>query len=527
VWIVAGAVFWFLILAFSLDWVPWFRGYQPWPPEWRWRHETGLAPLGAAVLVLLALAGAWIIGADALKTVRAPRRSAFVGLILGLYLILVVFQFTAACTRTPRVTFLFAQRTYVGWLNSFYLASLSSDSLGAVWREYDRLFKEDRYPRVVTHPPGFITYYAAVRKVAEALRVPSVGTDGVAFWRRTVEPLDAARVLSPASLVALVIAAFLQPLLANLAVIPLFDLVRRQWSTRTSLRVGFLYVLVPAVVLFVPSPDEFFLPLAAVALWGFCLGCDARIAPRRAGETADMLPSENETETTRAGEKANAEIRIEEPRTVRSRPGFLLAAGMAVAIHSLFGYHFTVLVALFGVWRVILSWRDSALGFPARQVFGFLARDLALFLAPMALLWLGLWIVLDFNMVEHWFAGVGIHRRGITQNRSYWAWLAWNLWDLVFFLGLPALAAVGWSLWKRRLWASPYVVALAVTVLAVDLSGAVRGETARILLFLYPLMIPLAAPFLADPNAGPRRFRLLALHQVVQLACMALYLNLF
>jgi len=309
-------------------------------------------------------------------------------------------------------------------------------------------------------------------------------------------------------------------LIANLALIPIFDLLRRRWSARVALRVAFLYCLVPGVVLFVPSPDEFFLPLAAIALWGFCLGCDARLTP---GERGDG-PTPATDSRAKDGRLVEGARRAPVPAF---RPGFLAIAGAAVGIHSLFGYHFTALVALFVLWRLMLSWRDSAMGFRPTEAARRAARDLAIFLAPILAIWLVLWIAFDFSYIRHWITGVAKHRFGITHYRSYWAWLVWNLWDVAFFLGLPALAAIGWTVLKRRAWLSTYVIALVIVLLAIDLSGAVRGETARILMFFYPLLIPLAAPFLADETTAPARFRLLAVHQLAQLACMALYLNLF
>lgn len=509
-WTIAIALFWLILLAFCADWIPWLRGVQEWggnSAEWRWVHKVGEAPIGAAILVALAMAGIW--GVQWLAPRFSPRgsRPVWVALILGLYLLLAGFQAAATYTRTPRVTFLFAQRTYIEWLNSFFLASLTTDSVAAAWTDFDRILTEDKYPRVVTHPPGFVAYYAAARNAVEAA---GIAKGDATAWREAVEPLDAARTLTPVALVALVLAAFLQPLFANLALIPIFDLVRRRWSTRVALRVAFLYCLVPGVVLFVPSPDEFFLPLAAIALWGFCLGCDARLMP-------------GETGPTRGDETA----RTRRPPVPAFRPGYLVIAGTAVGIHSLFGYHFSALMALFVLWRLMLSWRDSAMGFRPSEAARRAARDLAVFLAPILAIWLVLWIAFDFSYISHWITGVEKHRFGITQYRSYWAWLLWNLWDVAFFLGLPALAAIGWAVLKRRAWLSAYVIALVVVVLAIDLSGAVRGETARILMFLYPLLIPLAAPFLADETTAPGRFRLLAVHQLAQLVCMALYLNLF
>ncbi len=528
---IGGIVFWGALLALAFDWIPWLRGFKPWPPEWRWRYEPGQFGLGAAILFALGMGGLWV--ADRLARAPGSIRKRTIAFAF-LYVLLFALQIGATATRSPRLAFLWAQRTSVNWLNGFFDASHAIDTPGEAWTRYDELAgKESSFPRLATHPPGLVSYYAAVRNGVESLGIGEGST--VAGLRRAIEPLEAAQRLSGTALAAMLLAALLQPLLANLALVPLFDLLRRQWNSATAIRTVALYATVPAVVLFVPAPDQFFLPLAAIALWGFCLGVDARIAPlgpEGAQDATDNNPRaelSQESAGRNRGEnfgKPAAPISSGSIRPFSRRWIYLVIAGAAVAVHSLCGYHFTVPAAVFILWRVLLAWRDTSLGFRPRQAAACVLRDLAVFLLPLLLTWLFLWIAFRFSYIQHWLEGTGVHRAGITHNRSYAAWLVWNLWDVVLFLGLPAAAAVAWGVVRRRLWISPYVLALGVTLLAVDFSGAVRGETFRILMFLYPLLVPLAAPFLAGAEQGKRRFLLLGAHQLAQTACMALVLNL-
>ena len=77
-----------------------------------------------------------------------------------------------------------------------------------------------------------------------------------------------------------------------------------------------------------------------------------------------------------------------------------------------------------------------------------------------------------------------------------------NLVEFAVFLGLPAAVAVVWGM--PQVWADlrrrsgplmpAYLGASALVVLlALDLSGIVRGETGRIWLFFAPFLMPVAA----------------------------------
>lgn len=530
-WLYGGIVFWGLLLAFCGDWFPWMRGYQEWGPgpEWRWRYEAGKNPVAGAILLALALGAGW----GGLRLARRPmRRGGKILSAFALIALLLVFHAMATWTRTPRVGFLWAQRTCVEWLNSFFEASLVPATLGECWRDFDRLMNPERFPRVVTHPPGFVTYYAALRRAVEwSGMAERMNMD---FWRKRLSPLEAAGRLSDTALAAMVLSTALQPVWAALALFPLLDLLRRHYSWSVALRVGLFYTLIPAVVLFVPSPDQLFLPLAITAVWGFALGCGARIGPKAAHERGgDARGDDSGGGTANASPPLSASAAASPPREAAGgasawrRKWPLLLAGFAIGVHSLMGYHFTVILAILALWRALLAWRDHAFGYRIGRAAGRMAGDLALVLLPVLAVWALLQILFDYSYITHWIDGVGRHRGGITRYRSYWMWLGWNVWDLVFFLGLPCAAAVWAGLCGRGGWRSPFFWSVAAVLIAVNLSGTVRGETARILLFMYPLFALLLAPYLAGEETGSSRTKRLLLAQAAQLTCMAIYLNLF
>jgi hypothetical protein len=86
----------------------------------------------------------------------------------------------------------------------------------------------------------------------------------------------------------------------------------------------------------------------------------------------------------------------------------------------------------------------------------------------------------------------------VAQVRPYWPFLAWNWNDLGMFTGWPLmlLAAVGTWAAVRNIAANRdpkesdvMIVAAALTLVIIDLSGTPRGETGRLLMFLAPWVL--------------------------------------
>ncbi len=110
----------------------------------------------------------------------------------------------------------------------------------------------------------------------------------------------------------------------------------------------------------------------------------------------------------------------------------------------------------------------------------------------------------------------------LAMDRPYLPWLYLHLYDYFIFTGWPlvfaSLAGVVFALravLRRRRVAGDAVtdgsvgdgavlaLSVAATLVVLDFSGTMRGESGRILLFMTPLLLPVAAGVLAVP-AGPR-----------------------
>jgi hypothetical protein len=131
------------------------------------------------------------------------------------------------------------------------------------------------------------------------------------------------------------------------------------------------------------------------------------------------------------------------------------------------------------------------------------ARPAAAFLAGAGLVLGGL-LALGHRPLASLQAALAIHREAYTTPRSHLLWIPFNLLDLAIFLGIPvAFAALlrlraGTALLGTS--SGRYLLALALGVGALDLSGQVRGEVGSIWIPLMALLLPAS---LADGEVAP------------------------
>ncbi|MBI4630975.1 MAG: hypothetical protein HY740_04530 [Chloroflexi bacterium] len=90
----------------------------------------------------------------------------------------------------------------------------------------------------------------------------------------------------------------------------------------------------------------------------------------------------------------------------------------------------------------------------------------------------------------------------LTTTRSYWAWLIYNPYDILLFAGIPiSILFLGSAIrCCRQLFverspssADHLLIAFVITFSLILISGNLRGETARVLLYVQPLIILFAA----------------------------------
>jgi hypothetical protein len=129
-----------------------------------------------------------------------------------------------------------------------------------------------------------------------------------------------------------------------------------------------------------------------------------------------------------------------------------------------------------------------------------------LFAAGGATLWVWLWYRYRLSFFEVWRTGIGKH---LEMNRVGWFWIGYHLYDffaaaagipiLVFWAGRTWQTLRGWLSRPRR--GEALSLAFILGLLLFDLSGAARGEVARVWAFLLPLPLLVAVSHLSRKRA--------------------------
>jgi len=103
--------------------------------------------------------------------------------------------------------------------------------------------------------------------------------------------------------------------------------------------------------------------------------------------------------------------------------------------------------------------------------------------------------VFGIHLMQIFFSAVHNQNERLLPklNRTYKAWVFYNVWDFLLFAGMPlAVLALAWfarafrEWWRRPAALVPAMVIFPLAVLAVDLSHQLSAETARVWLFLAP-----------------------------------------
>jgi len=168
-----------------------------------------------------------------------------------------------------------------------------------------------------------------------------------------------------------------------------------------------------------------------------------------------------------------------------------LALGVILFLASFFAYNLLTIGAFFFYYALWWMWREGS----GAKAFTLL-RTAAVSLLLAAALYLLLWAATGYNppaALHHAFA----LQRGNAKwlARPYRVFVLTDLYDFALAAGIIAIPILGFRLTKLRhdFTADPNGTALVLiglaTILTVDLSGLLRGETARVWLFLQPLLV--------------------------------------
>jgi hypothetical protein len=179
---------------------------------------------------------------------------------------------------------------------------------------------------------------------------------------------------------------------------------------------------------------------------------------------------------------------------------YALALGAVLFTASFFAYNLLTIGAFllyYGLWWL---WREGRSAAAALTIL----RTAAVSLVVAALLYLLLWATTGYNpaaALRHALKMQDVTARWL--DRPYRIFVFTDLYDFALAAGIIAVPILWFYLSKLRdeFKAEPNGAALTIiglaTVLTVDVSGLLRGETARVWLFLQPLLVAPVAVELA------------------------------
>jgi len=474
-WFLLAAVTLAYLLAIALDVTPYLRGPAAMDVEWRWPRYAE-PPYGRLWLLLLALLlylglCLWM---ERLAAGRLSTRGR-VALLAALVVAALAVQGGVLYLARPDVVPLLFERNASPLADGYYTAALAIDETGRVadfFGDYSSrmpAFLSD-HPR--THPPGFPLLHWTVGHTLG--RLPALQT----WVRWQACPTLRVNGLAAAQMTSVLIVGVATPLLSALALLPIYALARQRGGVRTGLRAAALFPLLPAFTLFAPQMDQLFPLLAASILWTFTAGWK------------------------------------------RQRPGWLLASGLLFSLATFLSLGLVAL-ALWLALYVAYGWLAGNREWTGRQLA---AAGLAFGLGA-ASLWLICWVAFGLDPLAVARTGMAQHFEIVTGRRDYRLWIAYNLYDLAAFLGLPLaflfLSRLRHAVGRRWRQGDAVAVATALAILILDVSGASRGEVARLWLFLAPPVVLVVASVVAQR----RSFLTLAVLQASSLLVLSLFLD--
>ncbi len=460
--LVASLLALLITLVLALDLSPVLRGGA----GWRWPYEVPadplrLAPGMAALVAYLGIGWWWVSRLDRAREGGGPPT----GLCMSPAIFL---AFCALGGFTVQLAFLsfdgpplprLFERTVSSVAGGFYEVGVAPRDMLATLRDYPALMPHfTAHPKA--HPPGIpLLFWVASRLFALFPGLADALADLFRPWQCHHRLLMAL----PDSAIAAAALGMSIPLLSLLAVFPLYDLARRSADYRVARRSALWLPLVPAIVMFTPQWNQLYALLAMLTLW--------------------------------LTHRALAEL----------RPWMLGLAGLLLSAATFLSFtnvNLLGLTGLYGLLYAVLVGRHVWSGSAWRQVL----LGSALFALALPVAWAIFYIVSGVTIFDLLHTALTIH---YGLNEPYAPWLLFFPLDLFLFSGLALaiLALIGGAQALRAVIRAPHVphpqavlpLTLWIAVIVLDLSGLVRGEVGRLLLWIMPLVVIMAARAVVSP----------------------------
>jgi len=468
-----------LCISLSQDWSS-VRG----PNEWRWSRYS-LPGLGGRVWVptVVCLFIGLIAYRMSTQSVDRLLRGTSWRVPTFLFVASLAIQAALLYLEHPDLLATVIYRTVSSASGGYFNVAGRITDAGQFLRSYPTLMRGfELHPS--THPPGLPLLFWAVSRMLGAwpALADSLGTN---LRSHVCQTIDFAGLTN--AQVGSAVVQMSTPIWGALVVFPLTALSRRLYGEATARRGLALFLFTPALVLWATRWNQLYAFLTVLALYVVQQGLDTRRC------RWFLL----------AG-------------TIASLATFLDFANLALAFISLLYWN---------LFRVLAAYQATD-----RLSFGgVIDRHLITTFISWVTGAVSIWVI------YYWAFGVGffeVLRVGLethaSLNRSYAFWVGYNLYDFFLFLGIATALVVGQAA-VRTLRSRPAsvswvpVLTFWITLLVLDGSGVVRGQAARLWLFLVPLAVLAALPRAATLTR--RSTALLLAAQIVQLLVCGFFLR--
>jgi hypothetical protein len=428
---------------------PNLRGPAPETSEWYWpylvRPIIRWWPTALTAILVMVFAYWWLRWKKAQEALP----------LLLLVLLSLAMQLSLLYADRPNIGAELVDRTLSKASNGYLATAGEINDLDESLRQFPALMPTFDNDHVRTHPPGFIiAHWVSDHLLRGFPELASILARPATYWRCT-DLWILAR--PPATAGSLFVWSLIPVLLAGMIGIPASFLARRWYPLRAARLSALLASMLPAILLFSPTPDQIFAFMSLLSLFFLVTGLQ------------------------------------------RNSWGLVLLSGIVVSIMTFLSLGnaawLALLGAFVGLWVV---WPVGATDFFYwRRIDRWLM--LLLFVAGGFSVWIIYWI--GWNVTAWSIIQVGLqqHYEIVTSLRRYDWWFGYNLVDFLIFAGLPVVAGFVWrgiATWRNRRDGvsdeGRLAILLLLLLLAIHISGSTRGEVGRLWLVFMPLAAILA-----------------------------------
>ena len=440
-----------LLFPIFIDLTPYLRGPAPYPPDWQWTYQFSntITKLWFPSLIIAAII---------YVSYKADKFKKGISLRLLFLLIFLGFLF--------QISMLFYSRAGLGvllgriinpMLNGYFTASLTVQDLP----EFIRTFNQNiiDFPGYAKfHPPGGILFFYIITEAVKPISYYFLGIISFIPTHSNIAILW--NDLTSYQKFSALVSGFVPGITAYLSIIPLYLLTKITYGIKTAIRSAFLYLFIPSIILFNPNIDIFMPIFTLSSLYFFLRGLKSK---------------ENK---------------------------YFAISGLILFVGTFFTLTFLpLLLFYFSLFALEMFKKHTMINLQRTRLFAY-------FLVGFISVPFILFYLFKLNFIQTGQLIMGYHELA-QSGRQYFTWFFYNIYDFLLFAGIPIGLVLIYMVYHtgkvllrdkaRGIKKTDSIfLAFVIMLLAVNLTGAVRGETARIWIPYLPFLIIIVANFITN-----------------------------